>query len=161
MGKTGFENGVAYSDSVTVAGGSSLSSYVENTFAPTVTLVGGTGNTTPVYSTNSGRYTRIGRIVFVDVWLTGDGGAEGAGTGVVNIALPITASASQNTGTFSVGYVRNGAYADGLPLYGQIAAGGTTIELVQRTVAGAFASVTGADQNNASRAIRMKFQYEA
>jgi hypothetical protein len=59
-----------------------------------MTLVGGAGNTVPVYSTNTGRYTRVGNTIFVNVYLTGDGGAEGAGTGQINIALPITASAS-------------------------------------------------------------------
>ncbi len=128
------------------------------TFSPTVTLVGGAGNTTPVYSTNTGRYTRTGSIVFVDVYLTGDGGNEGAGTGQINIALPVTASASHPTSLFPVGYVLNGTTED--DVFGQIIGSGTTItlnyfNLVQTTVA-----LTGADQNNVTRTVRLKFFYE-
>lgn len=68
--------------------------YEEGTFTPTVTLVGGAGNTVPVYSTNTGRYIRNGNQVSVEILLTGDGGAEGAGTGVINVALPFTANAT-------------------------------------------------------------------
>lgn len=66
------------------------------TYAPTVTLVGGTGNTVPVYSSNLGRYLRMGNLVYVDINLSGDGGDEGAGTGQLNIALPVQAGASIN-----------------------------------------------------------------
>lgn len=132
--------------------------YQDGTFTPTVTLVGGAGNTVPVYSTNTGRYTRIGNRVFAEVYLTGDGGDEGAGTGLVNIALPITASASSPDSVSPVGYARNNA--TGYLLHGLVAASGTTIQLFYVNALTTTANFTGADQNNASRVIRLRFFYE-
>lgn len=149
-----FDAGVRFASS----GQSTISNYTENTFSPTVTLVGGAGNTVPVYSTNTGRHTRIGRTVYVDVYLTGDGGNEGAGTGTVNIALPITASASNPTSFFPCGYAENGATND--EIWGQIGASGTTIELSYFSAIQTRSALTGADQNNTTRTIRLKFSYE-
>jgi len=137
---------------------STLANYEENTFAPTVTLVGGAGNTTPVYSTNTGRYTRVGNRVLVDVYLTGDGGAEGAGTGVINIALPLTAGASNPTGFFPAGYAANNV--SDMHLAGQIAGGATTIQLYYWSAVTTVSYLTGDQQNNATRTIRLKFSYE-
>ena len=148
------DGGVAFAGS----GQSTLSNYTEGTFTPTVTLVGGAGNTVPVYSTNTGRHTRIGRQVFVEVYLTGDGGAEGAGTGVFNVNLPITASASNPTSYFPVGIFVNGTAED--PVWGQIVASGTTIELAYEDVLNNLTSMTGAEQNNTTRTVRLKFFYE-
>lgn len=124
------------------------------TFAPTVTLVGGAGNVVPVYTTNTGRYIRIGNLVFVDVYLTGDGGDEGAGSGQVNIALPVTASASHPTGFTPIGIYTNGATT--MEVFGQIAGAATTVALFDAM----WAALDGADQNNATRTIRLKFVYE-
>jgi hypothetical protein len=128
------------------------------TFTPTVTLVGGAGNTVPVYTTNTGRYQVIGKTVFVDVYLTGDGGAEGAGTGVINIALPVTASASNPLSLFPVGYALNNATER--KLWATVNST-TTINLIYLNTSDASAGLTGADQNNATRTIRVKFFYEA
>ncbi len=135
-----------------------LTNYTEGTFTPTVTLVGGAGNTVPVYTTNSGRYCRVGRTVSVDINLTGDGGKEGAGTGQVNIALPIAASASHDAGQFMAGTALNNvtSYA----LTGVISGGGSTIQLSYFNLISTEANFTGADQNNATRQIRLKFSYE-
>jgi hypothetical protein len=132
--------------------------YLSSTYTPTVTLIGGAGNTTPVYSTNIGRHTRIGNRVFVDVLLSGDGGTEGAGTGVLNVNLPITASASHPGEFFFIGYMENGATVS--YLMGEIVSGSTTVELRYLTTLTTLATVQGAAQNNASRKIRLKFQYE-
>lgn len=137
--------------------------YNAGTFTPTVTLVGGAGNTVPQYSTNSGRYTRIGNRVFVDVYLTGDGGNEGAGSGVLNVALPITASTSHPAGNFLAGSWINGTSQK--PCYGVITGSSTTIALkVQGDAAGVLndtqPDVTGNNQNNTTRSIRLKFSYE-
>lgn len=139
-------------------GGTTLANYVEGTFSPTVTLVGGAGNTVPQYSTNTGRYTRIGNRVFVDIYLTGDGGNEGAGTGQVNIALPITASASHPTSFWPCGYADNGATE--YEMSGQIVGSGTTIQLIYFTTISGETNFTGADQNNTTRTVRLKFSYE-
>ncbi len=140
------------------SGQSTLSNYTEGTFTPTVTLVGGAGNTVPVYSTNTGRYTRIGNRVFVDVYLTGDGGAEGAGTGVFSVALPVVASASNPTSYFPAGFFANGTAED--PLWGQIVGSGSVIDFAYEDVLNNFTVMTGAEQNNATRTVRLKFFYE-
>lgn len=140
-------------------GGTALANYVEGTFTPTVTLVGGAGNTVPVYSTNQGTYTRIGNMVFVDIVLTGDGGAEGAGTGVVNIALPITASAANiGASTFPCGTALNLAVT--FPIYGSIASSATTISLNFLNTISTQIGFTGVNQNNSSRTIQLKFAYQ-
>ncbi len=132
---------------------------LRGTFAPTVTLVGGAANTVPVYSTNTGRYTKIGNRVFVDVLLSGDGGAEGAGTGVLTIAIPITSSASAPAiDSLPVGTAVNGTTI--YFLYGTIGAGGGVISLSYANLINSLASMTGADQNNATRSIRLRFFYE-
>jgi hypothetical protein len=128
------------------------------TFDPTVTLVGGSGNTTPVYTTNSGRYTRVGNLIFVKILLTGDGGSEGAGSGVINVALPVTAGSSALSGYVIVGRYTNSTTLS--QVNGQIAANATTIALRKITTATAQADMTGADQNNATREIALSFWYE-
>ncbi len=144
--------------SIALGGGSAFSTYVSpTTFTPTVTLVGGAGNTVPVYSTNSGRYERIGNHVFVDILLTGDGGAEGAGTGQITIALPIACNASFPASSFVIGRSSNGG--NSLILFGSIASTSLTVAY-QQTISAA-AALTGDDQNNTSRTIRMQFHYEA
>lgn len=141
----------------------SKKNYVKGTFTPTPTLVGGAGNTVPVYSTNTGTYTKLLNKVFCDIYLTGDGGAEGAGTGVLNLALPFTASSSNPSSYISAGIIINGTETN--PCYVKIAGSATTAALaMQSDTAGAVTSalvdVTGADQNNATRTIRVQFFYE-
>lgn len=148
-------------------GQTTLTQYDEGTFVPTVTLVGGAGNTVPVYSINTGRYTRIGRIVYVDIYLGNDAGAEGAGTGRLNINLPFTASASYPVSLVPIGTSINNT--DDIDVYGLISASGTKIQLSRRAVVTLLGSnlqvsgmsdYTGADQNNTTRDIRLKFFYE-
>lgn len=138
--------------------GSLTGSLAASTFSPTVTLVGGAGNTVPVYSTNSGRYTRIGNVVFCDVYLTGDGGAEGAGTGQINILLPVAAASGHDTSFFQAGYLLNNTTED--DVFGLIAGSATTVKLSFYSILGVMTSLTGAEQNNATRTIRLKFFYE-
>lgn len=127
------------------------------TYTPTVTLVGGAGNTVPVYTTNTGQWIRNGDQVEVEVYLDGDGGAEGAGTGVLNIALPQAASANHPTAKFWAGYGLNNAAE--YQLLGQIAGSATTISLSYFNLISTTTAFTGADQNNATRTIRLKFRY--
>ncbi len=143
---------------VSSSGANDLDDYEENTFAPTVTLVGGAGNTVPVYTTNTGRHTKIGNRAFIDVLLTGDGGNEGAGTGVVTIGLPFTSSANETPASFPVGIASNGATT--YLLYGFIGAGSGTLTLSYASSISALSSFTGADQNSASRSITLRFFYE-
>lgn len=135
-----------------------IPNYTESTFTPTVTLVGGAGNTVPVFTTNTGRYTRIGNRAEVEILLDSDGGNEGAGTGQLNVALPLTASANHPASPFIAGYFKNNIL-EGV-VYGTISGGATTIALSYFNLIGTTVAITGADQNNATRTIRLKFSYE-
>jgi hypothetical protein len=85
--------GVASATSINFGGGA-LANYIPWTsYTPTVTSSVG-GDTIPVYTTNSALYSRIGDTVFIQVFLTGDGGAEGNGSGDLRIALPVAVGAS-------------------------------------------------------------------
>lgn len=139
-------------------GESKLGHYVESTFTPTVTLVGGAGNTVPVYSTNSGRYTRIGNRVFFTIRLSGDGGAEGAGTGVMNVALPISVSASAPASMSQRGYAIT---TDGdVDLLAIFTASSSTIQLYYQATATTIGAITGAKQGNTTRDIQFSGSYE-
>lgn len=123
--------------------------YLQGSWTPIVTLVGGSGNVVPVYSTNSGDWTRVGRLVFFNIILSGDGGAEGAGTGVVNISLPFSTSSSQLAVRRVSGTSVNGANETLISL--QFAASSATVELWQG--ASDLTTFKGSGQNNASRSI--------
>ena len=157
---------VGTADQVTVANGDGVGGNPTlsiptawTTFTPTVTLVGGAGNVVPVYVTNTGRYRNIGGVVHVDIYLTGDGGLEGAGTGRFNVALPVAANASHPTNLWGAGYGLNGTTS--FALYGQIAPSATTVELSYFSLINTVVDFTGADQNNTIRTVRLKFFYEA
>lgn len=128
-------------------------------FTPTVTLVGGAGNTVPVYTTNTGRYWRTNKMVFVSVNLTGDGGAEGAGTGQVNIALPVAIGSSVGSPLIVVGRMTNSTLKS--ILLGTLTAGASVLPLSYKDAIGTEANVTGAEQNNTTRNIQLHFCYEA
>lgn len=146
---------------ITLAGGGTFAKYLAPaTYTPTVTLVGGTGNTVPVYTTNEGRWEQIAKRVFVDVALDGDGGAEGAGTGTVTIALPVAVGTNEPSPSQQVvlGTALNNATR--YILIGTLTPGATTIAVAYFSSISAIAALTGADQNNATRGIRLKFEYE-
>lgn len=154
--------GVGTADSPTFAavnlGNTNLSDYVEGTFVPTLTLVGGAGNTVPVFSTALGRFTRIGRTVFVWVYMTGDGGTDGAGTGVLTMDLPISSSASEVTGVSTGGYIASPTYADIIAL--SIATASSTCSFYRWDTIGSITAVLGSDFSNGSRDIQVRFFYE-
>lgn len=129
-------------------------------FTPTVTLVGGAGNTVPVYTTNVGRWCQIGKTVFIRVYLTGDGGAEGAGTGVVTIALPVAvgASAPALTSDQARGVGVNNATV--YMLTGSFNASATTVGLSYWSSVSGISSFTGDAQNNATRTVIIGGSYE-
>jgi len=127
-------------------------------FTPTVTLSGGSGNTVPVYTYNTGRYIAIGNAVYCRVRLASDGGAEGAGTGQFCVALPVAAGASNVNVFVPVGRASNST--TNFLLTGRIAESGTVIEISKWTAIDAMASFTGADQNNTTRGVYLDFWYE-
>lgn len=133
---------------------SSTTNLTATTFTPTVTLVGGAGNTTQVYSINTGITFKLGKSRYCEIELSGDGGAEGAGTGQVNIALPEAAASDSVAVRALVGNYVNGATVD--IVFGTIAASGTTIAMGKGTAA---ITLQGNDQNNTTRSILIKFWY--
>lgn len=130
--------------------------YVRGSFTPTLSLVGGSGNTVPVFSTNTGLYVRVGRLCTIFCYFTGDGGAEGAGSGVVNVNLPIVAASDHPPGVFGDGSYANGANSG--PVYGVISGSGSTASLRQVS-AGLITNLTGANLNNTSRTLSFSTTY--
>ena len=130
--------------------------YYFGTWVPVVTLVGGAGNVVPVYTTNSGTYTRTGRTVFFNILLTGDGGAEGAGTGIFTLSLPISTAASQLDILIPCGVLGNGSTEH--MLFAHFIPSSPTFHLATDTIVAARvenSDLTGADQNNAARYIEV------
>ena len=134
-----------------------MSAYVQTTYVPEITLVGGAGNTVPVFTNNIGHYTRIGEVVFVSVEFSGDGGAEGAGTGQVTISLPLASSANNYNTPFIIGVMVNGSVSG--VVTGTVASTATTIPLSYYSLVTSSIAMTGADQNNAARSIHLAFSY--
>lgn len=133
----------------------------DNQFTPTVTLVGGAGNVVPQYTVNVGKVFKVGSRVHCIIDLSGDGGAEGAGTGAITVALPYAAARTRNIG--QVGMIQNGSTSGGVGvLGGTLAAGTSTITLFVWSGANlsTISNVTGALQNNATRAIYLDFWYD-
>jgi len=155
--------GVGATDTPTFAGvnlgNEDLDDYDEGTFTPTVTLVGGAGNTVPVYTTNIGRYTRIGRIVTAQYQIEGDGGAEGAGSGIINLALPFTSAASPTVQYMSTGVVLRQAGIWLQPLV-VLSGGASTMALAYFDAISTIADVTGDLQNNTTRGLYFNIVYE-
>lgn len=138
-----------------IGGGGDIT-YLESTWTPVATLNGGSGNTVPVYTTNQGIYTRVGRLVHIDIYLADDGGAEGAGTGVIYLTLPITPAANHSGWYQPVGTAKNGS-----SLYGLMGAFSASNGLVlgYSSSATAISDFTGALQNNTSRHIQINAWY--
>lgn len=129
------------------------------TRTPTVTLVGGAGNTVPQYTTITSRWQRIGpNLVIEDFFFTGDGGNEGAGTGRFNISLNFTTAATQLDQPVMFGFAHNNV-ADYI-VFGTIAPGSSTVQLSYFTLIAASGNFTGAEQNNANRYLRGRVIYE-
>lgn len=158
--------GSATATSITLGSGSPLSNYGEGTFTPAVTLVGGSGNVIPAYSTTTGRYTQIGDRVFADIYLTGDGGDEGAGTGALTLSIPFAASSSIPAQSFVCGTILMSDANGGSPAVTCTIATGatvTTLSLLKPNFIGSLTTkttLTGDMQGNTDRHIRLNFSYE-
>lgn len=144
-------------------GGTALSTYATwANYTPTCTLVGGSGNTVPTYTGgDNGRWLQIGNIVFVIVEkFNTTGGTAGAGTGVINIALPVQAGTNVGTLKQRVGYFTNGnAVLEGM-VYGVLTAGTSTISLAYFNAIGTTTSFIGNSQTQTIRQIGLHFWYE-
>ena len=67
-----------------------------STYTPTVTATG--AGTPPQYTTNIGYYMQIGKIMFVEVKLSGDGGNEGSGVDQLQVAIPAASATGHHMG---------------------------------------------------------------
>lgn len=127
-------------------------------YTPVVTLVGGAGNTVPQYTTLVGRWARIGKTVFVSIQASGDGGNEGAGTGVLTLSLPVPAGSVIGSLNLPVGRLVNAALR--AILFAQPAAGSSVISLTYFDTISTNSVVTGALQNDVTRGFSLHFFYE-
>ena len=93
-----------------------LSDYEEGTFTPTVS----NGVTTPAYTTQNGRYTKIGRVVYFAIWMDLSSGTAN-GNALTFAGLPFASNSVTYTGgaavTYSSGWVASTAPAP-IPLIG-------------------------------------------
>lgn len=128
-------------------------------FTPTLTLVGGTGNVVPTFTTNLARFSQVGNVVFMEVNLSNaSGNTAGAGSGQLNINLPVTASATQTQAVMFSSFLLNGAtgYMAGLLVLPNATT--AVLEFLSGTSA---QGVQGATLNDANiRQIQIKFFYE-
>jgi len=126
-----------------------------STFTPTVTLNG--AGTVPQFTTNTGYYSQVGKIVFVWVYLTGDGGNEGAGAGQLQVALPVAASANHTLHAMPVGVLSNSSAS--YVTFGTIAASASVMKLFYINGSSPIANLTGAETADTTRAISLHFFY--
>lgn len=95
--------------------------YLEGTWTPVLTSAG----TVPTFTTASGTYTRIGRLVFFNAYLNNtSGGTAGSGSNQLSVSLPIATSSAQLPIRIPVGTSQNGA--DEHMIYATITPSATT-----------------------------------
>jgi len=142
------------------AGSGGGGSFVWGSFVPTVTLVGGAGNTVPIYTNNIGRKITVGKIVFYDIFLSVDGGAEGAGTGVINIALDNTIGTNQaDSPQMCGGIITKTGGVNYQPMI-ELVPASTTVIVYSWDERYGIISLKGGDQADINRRIRLTFQIE-
>ncbi len=101
-----------------------LDDYEEGTFTPTVS----SGITSPTYSVQNGRYTKIGNRVFYDLYLQTSGGTANS-SHVILSGLPFSGVA--NTGSASIAFSNSGFRSTNDPTNFFIS--GTTLETYEAT----------------------------
>ena len=118
-----------------------LDDYEEGTFTPTV--IGLTTAGTGTYSTQIGKYTKIGRLVTVEVYMDWS-----AHTGSGNMAfsgLPFTIPAGTGSPGASLGFVSNINFTAGYYLTAYAAASSTAVILQQNLVGGGASGAVPVD----------------
>jgi hypothetical protein len=142
--------GVASATSINFGGGA-LSSYVPNTsWTPTFTF-GTPGNLSVVYNTQTGRYVRIGDVVYYSFSLNVTPTFSSSSGNAIIGGLPLTVSSSVNCyGTFQATLLLFSGYLSAAPTGGQTTmliinsangAGGAALTTTAFTTAQAFAVV--------------------
>ena len=115
-----------------------LNWYEEGTFTPQ--LLGGTTNPTVTYTTQSGYYTRVGRLVTCQIYIQISGATGGSGTLLVN--LPFTANAA-NQGSGSCAQY-NVTYT-GTQLSAVVTSGAANLSFLGQTTNTAWSQLTTAN----------------
>lgn len=127
-----------------------------NSFTPTITIVG--AGAAPNYVTNQARFRiSVSNTVYVDVYLNGDGGTPGSGAGQLALLLPVVPAPSILGGYILAGYCINNVKSTVL-YCNMTAVPSLLLSILDKT--DTLAPLTGADQNNANRQIRMHLWYE-
>jgi hypothetical protein len=124
------------------ADANTLDDYEEGTFTPAVAFGGAT--TGLAYTTQNGRYTKIGRTVFfdIDLVLSNNGSATGS---LAITGLPFTTAATYRTAVVMAVDNFSSAFTQHPPFVGRISAGGTAISVFYHSEAGSLTAVTDAE----------------
>lgn len=124
------------------------------TYVPVVTLNG--AGTAPQYSTATGIWKTSGSVCWVDIYLTGDGGNEGAGAGQILVSIPFVVGPSQLPINIVAGSSINNISE--YSLYATLTSGLQSVALQRLVSATQLGNFTGADQNNTTRSIRLSLK---
>ena len=127
---------------VASADANTLDDYEEGTFTPTV--IGTSTAGTATYSLQQGRYTKIGRLVFIDIALTWTGGT---GTGNMRVS-PLPASLTSNASTYgalAVGQASNITLTASNDLRAMVDPAATYVSLTQDVIGGGASSSVAYD----------------
>ena len=118
-----------------------LDDYEEGVFNPTI--IGSSSNGTASYSIQNGRYTIVGRLVFVEIYLSW---SSGTGTGNLQIGnLPATPSASATFASAAIGWFSNVSLTASNVGSGYFGSGSPVIEIAQNVVGGGASSAVPYD----------------
>lgn len=114
-----------------------MDEYLESTWTPT--LVSSNSDMTVTYTTQSGVYTKVGRVVMAQGTIK-IASVTAAGTGFVRIAgLPVSAVAGLTGGTAGIGFCD--AWVTNFPTSGVVNAGATNLNLYRSTTTAASVTV--------------------
>lgn len=124
-------------------------------FTPTLSSSG----TVPEYSASSGKYLILGNITYVQVYLSGDGGDEGSGLYGLKLHLPVLSSYSQLDSWHPAGVASNGS--SWYNIICRIQGGATITDLWTWSGVNSLSTFQCAEQDNASRSLRLNFWYRS
>lgn len=130
-------------------------------YTPILSLVGGVGNTVPTFTTNNGSFVTVGNLCFYEVALENtSGGSGGAGTGELNVSLPIPAGLNQTGAGATIGVILNGTFSYYINNRA-VAAGDTTVRLAFQQLLGTVTPILGSTISDAnSRELTFKMTYQ-
>ena len=142
------------------SGGTKLSTYAEGTWTPT--LRGATTAGTNTYTTQAGRYIKIGKHVHISGRITISGAVDATMSGNMQIAgLPFTVANSTGAdGIMAVGEMSNANLTASTQINGIAQPNTTVISLGERSNTG-VSNLTATTKFNSNFAIRFSMHYEA